>query len=287
MENGLISPRITPIPCYSLLFMVSNRDRIAPNCPIRHPVSQIVALQRRVRFSARLAGFGRVGVTRDALEGLKRPHFRFWSLISIFECHVCAKGGERVADRAVQRRKRGRPRGPESRPGLPRRSRLARSGPGLRPGAWHPVAGRCFRCAYGDPESPTSPPTRPRSGARHGSMTIETARRASLEFVCVFGQDGHSQRKRGETDRPRLRAPRQPSTLPGSLAISQSPSSALMTPLDGLDDVHARCDPIGHELLFGETVLHLDPPTGASVYATFLQLCLGQFLAGTPRASPR
>ncbi len=63
--------------------------------------------------------------------------------------------------------------------------------PGLRPGAWHLVAGRCFPCAYGEPESPTSPPTRPRSGARHGSMTIETARRASLEFVCVFGQDGH------------------------------------------------------------------------------------------------
>ena len=134
-----------------LCFRVSSRDRIAPNCPIRHPVFQIVAPQRRVRFSARLAGFCRVGVTRDALEGLKRPHFRYWSLISIFECHVCAKGGERVADRAVQRRKRGRPRGPESRPGLPRRSRLARSGPGLRPGAWHPVAGRCFRCAYGDP----------------------------------------------------------------------------------------------------------------------------------------
>ena len=69
------------------------RDRIAPTCTIRHPVWPIVALQRRVRFSARLAGFGRVGVTRDALEGLKRPHFRFWSLISIFECHVCAKGG--------------------------------------------------------------------------------------------------------------------------------------------------------------------------------------------------
>ena len=42
----------------------------------------------------------------------------------------------------------------------------------------------------GEPESPTSPPSRPRSGARHGSMTIETARRASLEFVCVLGQDG-------------------------------------------------------------------------------------------------
>ena len=51
---------------------------------------------------------------------------------------------------------------------------------------WHLVAERCFPCAYGEPESPTSPPTRPRSGARHGSMTIETARRAGLEFVCVF-----------------------------------------------------------------------------------------------------
>ena len=158
------------------------RDRIAPNCTIRHPVLQIVAPQRRVRFSARLAGFGRVGVTRDALEGLKRPHFRFWSLISIFECHVCAKGGERVADRAVQRRKRSRPRGPESRPGLPRRSRLARSGPGLRPGAWHPVAGRCFRCAYGDPESraygaPRQPSTLPGDVTSGGRGTMAPRRR--------------------------------------------------------------------------------------------------------------
>ena len=66
---------------------------MARDCTIRHPVYPIAALQRRVRFSARLAGFCRVGVTRDALEGLKRPHFRYWSLISIFECHVCAKGG--------------------------------------------------------------------------------------------------------------------------------------------------------------------------------------------------
>ena len=48
-----------PIPCFSLLFMVTSRDRIAPNCLIRHPVLQIVALKRRVRFFARLAGFGR------------------------------------------------------------------------------------------------------------------------------------------------------------------------------------------------------------------------------------
>ena len=49
--------------------------------------------------------------------------------------------GERVADRAVQRRKRGRPRGPESRPGLPQRSRLARSGPGAAR-AWIQVSAR-------------------------------------------------------------------------------------------------------------------------------------------------
>ena len=40
-----------------LCFEVSSRDRIAPDCAIRHPVWPIVALQRRVRFSARLAGF--------------------------------------------------------------------------------------------------------------------------------------------------------------------------------------------------------------------------------------
>ena len=34
---------------------------MAPDCPIRHPVLQIVALQRRVRFSARLRGFAEIG----------------------------------------------------------------------------------------------------------------------------------------------------------------------------------------------------------------------------------
>ena len=42
-----------------LCFEVSSRDRIAPDCAIRHPVWQTVALQRRVRFSARLVGFRR------------------------------------------------------------------------------------------------------------------------------------------------------------------------------------------------------------------------------------
>ena len=36
------------------------RDRIAPTCTIRHPVWPIVALQRRVRFSAPLARFCRI-----------------------------------------------------------------------------------------------------------------------------------------------------------------------------------------------------------------------------------
>ena len=44
-------------------------------------------------------------------------------------------------DRAVKHRKRDRPRGPESRPGLPRRSRLARSGPGTAR-AWIQVSAR-------------------------------------------------------------------------------------------------------------------------------------------------
>ena len=119
--------------------------------------------------------------------------------------------GERVADRAVQRRKRGRTRGPDQGQGYRGVARLARSGPcaawvwdpGLRPGACYLVAERCFPCAYGEPESPTSPPTRPRTGAHHKSMTIETSRRASLEFVGVFGQDGlevpWGQREREDT----------------------------------------------------------------------------------------
>ena len=75
-----------------LCFGVSSRDRIAPDFTIRHPVWPIVALQRRVRFSARCWwGFAGVGGTRDALEGLNGPHFRYSSLISVFECHVCAK----------------------------------------------------------------------------------------------------------------------------------------------------------------------------------------------------
>ena len=176
------------------------RDRIAPTCTIRHPVCPIVALQRRAGFSARLAGFcrGRWHQRRARRAELAS----FSALVSNLDFRVprLRQRGERAADRAVQRRKRGRPRGPKSRPGLPWRSGLARSGPGAAR-AWIQVSARergiplldgVFPARAENPESPTSPPTRPRSGARHGAMTIETAWRASLEFVCVFGQDGES-----------------------------------------------------------------------------------------------
>ena len=43
-----------------LCFGVSSRDRIAPDFTIRQSVWEVVALQRRVGFSARLAGFSRI-----------------------------------------------------------------------------------------------------------------------------------------------------------------------------------------------------------------------------------
>ena len=117
------------------------RDRIAPNCTIRHPVLQIVALQRRVRFSARLAGFCRGRCHQRRARRAEEASFSV--LVSNLDFRVprLRPRGERAADRAVQRRKRSRPRGPESRPGLPRRSRLARSGPDVAR-AWIQISAR-------------------------------------------------------------------------------------------------------------------------------------------------
>ena len=92
-------------------------------------------------FRAGWRGLAGVGVTRDALEGLKRPHFRFWSLISIFECHVCAKGGSGPLTGPCSVGKEATRGIPESRPGLPWRSGLARSGPGTAR-AWIQVSAR-------------------------------------------------------------------------------------------------------------------------------------------------
>ena len=159
-------PKFPVIPCYSLLFMVTSRDRIAPNCLIRHPVRPIVALQRRMRFSARLAGFCRDRCHQRRARRAERASFSAFVSNPDFRVPRLRQIGWRAADRAVRRRKRGHPRGPESRPGLLRRIGLARSGPGaaqasLMPifpqawiqvfalGAWHPVAARCHADGIG------------------------------------------------------------------------------------------------------------------------------------------
>ena len=132
------------------------RDRIAPDFPIRHPVRPIVALQRRMRFSSRLAGFCRDRCHQRRARRAERASFSVLVSNPDFRVPRLRQIGWRAADRAVRRRKRGHPRGPESRPGLLRRIRLARSGPGaaqasLMPifpqawiqvfalGAWHPA----------------------------------------------------------------------------------------------------------------------------------------------------
>ena len=149
-QNG---PNSLLIPCFSLFLMVSSRDRIAPNCAIRHPVLQIVALQRRVRFSARLAGFCR---GRCHQRRARRAELASFSvLVSNLDFRVprLRQIGKRALTGPCGWREKRPPRGSESRPGLPGRSRLARSGPGaaaraslvsivaqdLAQGAWHPV----------------------------------------------------------------------------------------------------------------------------------------------------
>ncbi len=110
------------IPCFSLLFMVTSRDRIAPNCTIRHPVWPIVALQRRVRFSARLAGFCRIRCHQRRARRAERASFSAFVSNPDFRVPRLRQIGEWALTGAVRQRKRGHPRGPESRPGLPRRS---------------------------------------------------------------------------------------------------------------------------------------------------------------------
>ena len=125
----------------AVLKTVDRKVRGFESLSLRHPVLQIVALQRRVRFSARLAGFGRDRYHQRRARRAEEASFSV--LVSNLDFRVprLRQRGERVADRAVQRRKRDRPRGPESRPGLPRRSRPARSGPGAAR-AWIQVSAR-------------------------------------------------------------------------------------------------------------------------------------------------
>ena len=74
------------------------RDRIAPNCTIRHPVWPIVALQRRVGFSARLAGVSRIRWHQRRARTAEQASFSV--LVSNLDFRVprLRKRGERVAD---------------------------------------------------------------------------------------------------------------------------------------------------------------------------------------------
>ena len=98
--------------------MESGGDRIAPNCTIRHPVRPIVALQRRMRFYARLAGFCRDRCHQRRARRAERASFSAFVSNPDFRVPRLRQIGWRAADRAVRRRKRRHPRGPESRPGL-------------------------------------------------------------------------------------------------------------------------------------------------------------------------
>ena len=153
------------------------RDRIAPDFTIRHPVCPIVALQRRLRFSARLAGFCRGRCHQRRARRAELASFSVFVSNLDFRVPRLRPNRRTGADLAVRQRKRGHPRGPESRPRLSRRSRpstfWSRCNPGLldvhlspgmdpgpRPKVWHPVSGRCFPARTGDPESPAATPGR-------------------------------------------------------------------------------------------------------------------------------
>ena len=91
-------PKFPVFPCY---FMVTSRDRIALNCTIRHPVRQIVALQRRMGFSARLAGFCRGRCHQRRARRAEQASFSDLVSNPDFRVPRLRQIGWRAADRAV------------------------------------------------------------------------------------------------------------------------------------------------------------------------------------------
>ena len=154
------------------------RDRIAPNCTIRHPVCPIVALQRRMRFSARLAGFYRGRWHQRRARRAELASFSAFVSNLDFRVPRLRPNRRTGADRAVRQRKRGHPRGPESRPGLSRRSRPARFGPGaaraylmsIFPQAWIQVLARKCGIPFLDVVSPRVPGNPNRRPQRPGEI---------------------------------------------------------------------------------------------------------------------
>ena len=140
------NPRMGQDAGSDLCFEVSSRDRIAPDCAIRHSVWPIVALQRRVRFSAPSARFCRIRCHQR--RAIRAEHASFSVLVSNLDFRVprLRPIGERALTGPCGGEERP-PESPKSRSGLPRRSWpstfWSRCGPsldpGLCPGAWHPV----------------------------------------------------------------------------------------------------------------------------------------------------
>ena len=149
---------------------------MARDCTIRHPVLQIVALQRRVRFSARLAGFAGSGGTRDGARRAERASFSAFVSNPDFRVPRLRQIRWWAADKAVRRRKRGHPRDQNRGRGYRGVAALARSGPGaaraslmsIFPQAWIQAFARERGIPFldgvslprtGEPESPaaTSP----------------------------------------------------------------------------------------------------------------------------------
>ena len=82
-----------------------------------------------MRFSAPLARFCRIRCHQRRARRAELASFSVFVSNLDFRVPRLRPNRRTGADRAVRRRKRGHPRGPESRPGLPQRSGLARSGP--------------------------------------------------------------------------------------------------------------------------------------------------------------
>ena len=120
-------PKFPVFPCYSWLPAETGSLQPAPSAT---QSGQLRPCRRRLRFSARLAGFCRGRCHQRRARRAEQASFSVLVSNRDFRVPRLRQRGELAADRAVERRKRGHPRGPESRPGLPWRSRLARSGPG-------------------------------------------------------------------------------------------------------------------------------------------------------------
>ena len=134
---------------------------MAPDCTNRHPVRPIVALQRRMRFSARLAGFCRDRCHQRRARRAERASFSVFVSNPDFRVPRLRPIGERALtgpcshQEEVTRETQNRGRdyrgvaGPASSgPVAARASFMSifaqHLDPGLRPGVWHPVSGRCF-----------------------------------------------------------------------------------------------------------------------------------------------